>query len=138
MVKTSLIIIGVLILIITFGVLEIYLTQDAKNDIKIANSLCTAEVNVLGFNVPIGQKILGEEADCQNVHYMMLLINWGWIGYAFGALLFVLGIVLRSGKKAQHHEEPSKPQKHSSKHCGECGSKLEGHEKHCPECGKKI
>ena len=139
MAKVSLIVIGIIILIATFFVLEVYISSDAKSDIRTADSLCNAEVTAFGFKVPIGswgQKLLGAQEDCQKVHYYMLLITYGWIGYALGGLLFILGLVLSGGRKEYHEEKHSS--RHISKHCGECGSKLEGHEKHCPECGEKI
>lgn len=137
MAKAYLIVIGIIVLILTFAVMEVYLTTDAKSDIRTANSLCTAEVNVLGFKVPVGnwgQKILGAQEDCQRIHYYMLLIDYGFIGYILGGLLFFLGLILGWG--GHHQEEYSN--RHESKHCGECGAKLEGHEKHCSECGEKI
>lgn len=140
MAKVALIVIGIIILIATFFVLEIAITPNQKSDIKTANSLCTAQVNVMGFTVPIGswgQRLLGKEADCQNVHYMILLIDYGFIGYILGGFLLFLGLILGWGRQP-HHEEQPLPSRHNNRHCGECGAKLEGHEKHCPECGKKI
>ncbi len=140
MAKVALIVMGVIILIATFFILEIAITPNQKSDIQTANSLCTAQVNVMGFTVPIGswgQRLLGKEADCQKVHYMILLIDYGFIGYIFGGFLLFLGLILGWGKK-EHHEEQHNSSRCNYRHCGECGSKLEGHEKHCPECGKKV
>jgi len=143
MVKASLIVIGILLVFISFIALEVMIAPEQKSDIRMANSLCTAQVDVFGFTVPVGslgQKLLGAEADCQKVHYYMLLIDYGWIGYALGGLLFILGLVIPSGK-SRHYEDEHRASHHSgkgAKYCGECGSRLEGHEKHCPECGEKV
>lgn len=151
MVKVGLIVLGIIFLIITFIALEVAITPEQKSEIKTVNSLCTAEFNLFSINVPagaIGQKVLGQEEKCQQAHYMMLLYNYGWIGYALGVLFLILGIVIpgrhkqridetysHSQESYSHHEE-----KHSSKSrfCGNCGSKLGGHEKHCYNCGKKV
>lgn len=104
--KISLIIIGLLFLLLTFYTLEIYLDPNTKSDIKTANSLCTAQVNALGFKVPIGslgQKLLDKEEDCKKINSLILLLGYGWIGYALGGLLFILGLILGKGKR-----EPTK------------------------------
>lgn len=147
MTKVSLIIIGAIFLLATFFVLEVYLDNNSKSDIRTANSLCTAQVNVMGFNVPIGnwgQRLLGKEADCQKVHYMMLLIDYGFIGYILGGFLLVLGLVLGNRRieyhKEQYHEEKEEhhQQKHTSKFCGHCGGRLGKHSKYCHKCGEEV
>ena len=141
MTKVSLIIIGIILLIISFVVLQVAFTPNDKTEIRNINSLCTSSVSAFGFNIPlgdIGQKLLGTDAQeaCRKANYFTLLFDFGWIGYVLGGLLFIFGLVLGGGRK-KYHEEKHFPQ-HFSKHCGECGSKLQGHEKHCPECGKKV
>lgn len=148
MAKVSLIITGAIFLLATFIVLEVYLDTNSKSDIRTANSLCTAQVNFMGFTVPIGswgQRLLGAEADCQKVHYLMLLITYGWIGYAFGGFLLVLGLVL-GNRRREHHEEREErhehhqhsQQKHISKFCGNCGGRLGKHSKYCHKCGEEV
>ena len=139
MTKASLIVLGIIFITMTIIITQIIFTPAEKSDIRTANSLCSAEVNAWGIKVPLGslgQKILGKEEDCKNIHYMMLLIDYSWIGYAIGGLFLILGIIISGGRKEYHEERHSS--KHTSKHCGECGAKLKGHEKHCPECGEKI
>ena len=136
MAKVGLIIFGVLILIITVVATQIILTPAQKSDIKTANNLCTAEVNVAGVNLALGswgQKLLGAEEDCQKVRYFMLLINYGWIGYVIGGFFLILGIFLGGG----YTEREMRKNKRGS-FCGSCGTELEGYEKHCPECGNRV
>lgn len=136
MAKTSLIIFGILFLVITIFVTQIILTPAQKSDIQTANSLCNAEVNAFGIKVPIGswgQKILGAEADCRKVHYYILIINYGWIGYVLGGLLLIGGFFSGETKNKRNIRRDKK-----GSFCGNCGNDLEGHEKHCPECGSKI
>jgi len=136
MAKTSLIVIGIIFLVVTVIATQVVITPAQKSDIRTTNSLCTAEINAWGINVPIGnlgQKILGKEEDCKNIHYMMLLIDYGWVGYAIGGLFFILGIAL-----GNEHAKKKIGRDKKGSFCGDCGSKLEGHEKHCSECGSKV
>ena len=72
-------------------------------------------------------------SQCSSASFLLV------IGYGIllaGGILFILSLVLR--KKMQNHIEDKHSYGNKGKFCGECGSKLKGHEKHCPECGAKI
>jgi len=140
MAKIGLIIVGIVLLIATFFVLQVAISPNDKSNVRTANSLCNSQINAFGINIPIGevgQKVLGKEQECKNAHYMVLLLDYGFIGYIVGGIFLLIGLLAGIGGKAYHEEKKHSP-KHSTKFCGECGSKLEGHEKHCAECGAKV
>ena len=135
MAKTGLVVLGVILLLITFVVLQVGLSPEDKNKIQAMNSLCTANV----FGVPvgdIGQQLLGKEEDCSKARSMVMLMDYGWIGYALGALFLIFG--LATGNEKSESSQRKHSSRHRSKHCGSCGEELEGHEKHCSECGAKV
>lgn len=139
MAKAGLIIIGILILIGTFLFLQVAFTPNDISNIRLANSLCTTQVTAFGINIPIGQvgqKMIGAEQDCQKAHYIVLFLDYGFIGYIVGGFLFILGLALGNERKEYSHERTSN--RHGVKFCADCGARLEGHEKHCSECGAKI
>ena len=147
MAKASLIVLGLLFLIATFYVLQVAFTPADKGNIRTINSLCTAEVGVYGFTIPIGawgSKLTGAEEQCERASQFNTLFTYGWIAYIFGGILLLAGLIIGGSQHVYHHHEPTrqasthhKP-KTNTKYCGECGEKLSGHEKHCPECGSKV
>jgi len=144
MAKAGLIIFGLIILGITFFALEIAFSPEDKSDIETLDSMCKSEVEVFGINLKVGswgQKLLGNDAKeaCQKANYFMLLFVYGWIGYVFGGLLFLAGLFsggVQHHRRVEHHQE--RPHNKNTKHCGECGAKLEGSKNFCHGCGSKI
>lgn len=132
MAKAALIIIGVLFLIATFFVTQVAISQADKGNAETVDSLCNAKL--FGLNVGQAlQKPLGQEQNCQSAHFIVLLNDYGWIGYAFGALFLILGLVLGNGEGYEQRRREI-----HSRYCGSCGEGLKGHERHCPGCGKKV
>ena len=146
MVKAAPILIGIIVIMATFGVLQVWMSPEEKTGIKNINSLCTAKADVFGFEIPVGmagQAILGGDAQKKKkkARYMTLLIDYGWAGYALGALLIFVGLMVSGKSKEIHHyHSPSSENSNSkkTKHCGECGAELTGSKNFCAECGSKI
>lgn len=135
--KPGLVVFGTLILIATLVVTQFWLTPAQKSDIKTIDSLCTTEVEFKGINLALGswgQKALGKEEECKQAHSLMIIIEYGWIGFLIGGLLFFIGLVSGGAPERRTKE----PEEHKVSFCGECGAKLFGHEKHCSGCGTKL
>lgn len=154
MVKAGLVILGILILLGAVFFLQIVISPNDQSDIRTAEAMCTAEVEVFGINLPVGragQEILGVQEECRNNHYLFLLINYGWIAYVFGGLLLLFGLILGNTKvvykkRVIHRQQNTQEKSHGksllkdkkAKFCGDCGSKLGGYEKYCHQCGRRI
>ena len=72
----------------------IYSTPYAQ-DIRIADSICNAEINVMGYDVEIGQyaqNILNNREECVKVHFLRLGVDYSWVVLVVGVVMFFIGI----------------------------------------------
>jgi len=76
------------------GIFIAYSYQSAQ-DIRMADGICNAQVDVVGYKVEIGQfaqRVLDYEGDCNKIHLLRLGVDYSWIVFALGIIMFFVGI----------------------------------------------
>jgi hypothetical protein len=160
--KAGLFIFGLIILIGMFVFSNVLITPEQKQQVQLANSLCNANVNVFGFNLPIGQSAQALSPDiaqrCQQVSIVAKILSYEMYIYIVGFVLIVLGLALGGSKevvreivKEKREKKPEKPEEETEekesekyvkkkgiKYCSECGSSNKISDKFCGSCGKKL
>ena len=89
---------GIILIIVTIGVLHFYYTPTDKYDISTINQACNAKINLLGQEINVGsfgQKLLGEEDTCRSMYYHSMVIQYGWWGYVLGVILIVASFIMK-------------------------------------------
>lgn len=89
---------GIILIIVTMGILHIYYTPTDKHDILSVHNSCTASIGFFDQEINVGspiQKLLGAEDACRNAYYNSLVLNYGWLGYFFGAILIIASFLIK-------------------------------------------
>lgn len=143
---------GIILLAGMFFVGNVFITPQQKEQIKWARGAC---------NFPLfGSLSKALSADvantCRNIETAYKIMQFSPYVYGFGALLFVLGLILPSEKKevkvirevptpitrAEKLEKPeekvTKVSEKTYKFCGNCGAKVSKNIKFCSKCGEKL
>jgi len=80
-------ILGILILAIGILItLYFYINSDVKANILTADYVCNSDVGQLT------QNLLQKQSDCRNIHLFSFFINYNWLFYVIGLLLFLFGV----------------------------------------------
>ncbi len=92
MVKVLLIVIGVIIILLTFLILEIGLNPYMRSQLNQQYSMCSNWFVNLFSNEQ-------SRAYCSELSGVLVLISYGWIGYVIGFIFLILGLVLKTKKR---------------------------------------
>ncbi|MFZ3077103.1 MAG: zinc ribbon domain-containing protein [Candidatus Aenigmatarchaeota archaeon] len=159
--KSGLVVLGILLMLGMFMFSNVLITPQQKQEAQLANSLCNSNVNILGFNIPIGQSVQSVSPDiaqkCQGASTLSSILSFETPAYLIGFVLLVLGLalggrkevireVVRERNEKVEQEEPEEEEetpeenvkKKGVKYCSDCGNKIKVGEKFCGSCGKAV
>ena len=155
MVRYGVVILGVIVLVGTYYVLNIYITPQQKQQLALAQVACNANIGGIPLG-QIGQMVSSEAAQaCSQAATLSQILSVGPIGYLVGAGLVILGLVIGNGKKrkkvvyeeeeeepeeeeAEVEEEPEETEQIVKVRCKKCKTLNEEEAKFCKKCGKKL
>jgi len=83
------------VLLFLAGLIISIFFMSSVTDIRMADNICKAQLNVYGQDVPIGyyaQIISDSEADCSKAHFLRIVVDYAWILLVVGAILFFVGV----------------------------------------------
>jgi len=130
MVKGVAIFFGLLILIGTFYVANIYVTAEDKQDIKSNYNLCESKIGSVGKF--ISNKVT---SGCEDNTYKYYLLSYHWIAYIIGGILLIVGI---AGKSNVNNKKETIEEKTRNRICIKCGTETYDKDEFCPKCGFKL
>jgi len=77
------------------GLSFIMIIMPNAQDIRIADSVCNAEIDIMGYKVEIGlvtQIALNSQKQCSQIHLLRLGVDYAWILLVVGSILFFVGV----------------------------------------------
>ena len=83
---------------------SIMISTPFSQDIRVSDNICNAQLNIMGYDVEIGQlaqDVLRYEEECRKIHILRLGVDYSWILLTVGAVLFFIGVWAGLGAKGK-------------------------------------
>jgi hypothetical protein len=89
-------------MLFAFALIFIIYSMPHAQDVRMADSICNAQLDIMGLNMQVGQfaqNVLDYRGDCNRIHLLRLGVDYSWVILVVGAILFFIGVWTGLGVK---------------------------------------